>query len=156
MKHDPEHPLAAYGLPTVALSIRQPWAHCIMHYGKDIENRTWATNFRGPVLIHAARGWGPEGRGAMKELRAHMDIALDYNLLYFGAILGVARISGCVEESDSEWFTGPYGFTLWGAQSLPAPVPCRGALGFFRPNVTPGLVAHQLGDWKLPELELEY
>jgi hypothetical protein len=156
MKHDPDHPLAAYGLPTVALSIRQPWAHCIIHHGKDIENRTWSTRFRGPVLIHAAKGWSPSARQDLKDLRAFMDITIPYERLYFGAILGVASISGCVEESDSEWFNGPYGFTLEHVRRLPAPIPCRGALGFFRPNVTAGLVAHQLGEWKLPELELEY
>ena len=37
-----------------ALSIRQPWAWLILHGGKDIENRTWATKLRGRVLIHAA------------------------------------------------------------------------------------------------------
>jgi hypothetical protein len=39
-----------------ALSIRQPWAWLIVNGYKDIENRSWATKFRGPVLIHAAKG----------------------------------------------------------------------------------------------------
>lgn len=156
MKHDPEHPLAAYGLPTVALSIRQPWAHCILHHGKDIENRTWETKFRGPFLIHAAKGWSAQDRQSLRDLKSYCGIDIPYNLMYFGAIVGVARLSGCVTESDNIWFDGPHGFTLWGIQRLPVPVPCKGALGFFRPNVTPGLVEHQLGDWKLPELELEY
>ena len=39
-----------------ALSIRQPWAWLILHGGKDIENRDWATRFRGRVLIHASKG----------------------------------------------------------------------------------------------------
>ena len=38
-----------------ALSIRQPWAAAIVQLGKNIENRTWATRFRGPILIHAAK-----------------------------------------------------------------------------------------------------
>ena len=41
-----------------ALSIRQPWAWAILHAGKDIENRSWRTAFRGEVLIHA--GLRPE------------------------------------------------------------------------------------------------
>ena len=36
-----------------ALSIRQPWAELIVAGLKDIENRTWRTDYRGPVLIHA-------------------------------------------------------------------------------------------------------
>lgn len=42
--------------PAVALSIRQPWAWLIIHGGKDIENRTWPTRFRGRVAVHAGKG----------------------------------------------------------------------------------------------------
>ena len=44
-----------------AISIKQPWASLIAHGIKDIENRTWRTNYRGRVLIHAGaskkEGW---------------------------------------------------------------------------------------------------
>lgn len=36
-----------------ALSVKNPWASLIFH-GKNIENRTWKTSFRGTVLIHAS------------------------------------------------------------------------------------------------------
>lgn len=36
-----------------AISIKQPWASLIAHGIKDIENRSWRTNYRGRVLIHA-------------------------------------------------------------------------------------------------------
>ena len=36
------------------LSVRQPWAHLIVTGIKRIENRTWSTRWRGPVLVHAA------------------------------------------------------------------------------------------------------
>ena len=39
-----------------ALSIRQPWTWAILHAGKTIENRSWATDYRGPLLLHAAKG----------------------------------------------------------------------------------------------------
>ena len=39
-----------------ALSIRQPWAWMILNAGKDIENRSWQTDYRGRFLIHAAKG----------------------------------------------------------------------------------------------------
>jgi hypothetical protein len=35
------------------LSIRQPWASLIAWNIKDVENRNWKTNYRGPFLIHA-------------------------------------------------------------------------------------------------------
>ena len=44
-----------------AISIKQPWASLIAHGIKDIENRSWRTNYRGRVLIHAGaskkEGW---------------------------------------------------------------------------------------------------
>lgn len=35
------------------LSVRQPWANLIVHGIKDVENRTWKTNSRGRIYIHA-------------------------------------------------------------------------------------------------------
>ena len=37
------------------LSVRQPWAWLIVYGGKDIENRSWRTPYRGPLLIHAGK-----------------------------------------------------------------------------------------------------
>ena len=42
-------------IPVKALSIQQPWAWLIVNGHKDIENRDWRTNFRGPVAIHAGK-----------------------------------------------------------------------------------------------------
>ena len=38
-----------------ALSLKQPWAALLVHGGKTIEVRRWATSRRGRILIHAAR-----------------------------------------------------------------------------------------------------
>ena len=37
-----------------ALSLRQPWLHAVLHLGKDVENRTWRSGFRGRVVLHAS------------------------------------------------------------------------------------------------------
>src|SRR5258708_38232386 len=44
-----------------ALSIRQPWCWAILNCGKSVENRTWATAFRGKLRIHASKTWDAEG-----------------------------------------------------------------------------------------------
>jgi hypothetical protein len=114
-----------------ALSIRQPWAWLIVNGHKDIENRDWATNFRGRVLIHASDAEEyPDQYGGSYPARESM----------IGGIVGVATITGCVDRSDSKWFMGQYGFTLTDAKPLPF-IACKGALGFF--NV-PSEVADQL------------
>lgn len=53
----------------------------------------------------------------------------------FGAIIGEVDITGCVTESTSVWFAGPYGFTLANPVLYEKPIPCRGALGFFTPDI---------------------
>ena len=45
-----------------ALSVRQPWAELIVAGLKDVENRTWRTDYRGPVLIHAGMKIEPNRR----------------------------------------------------------------------------------------------
>lgn len=39
------------------LSILQPWASLIVMGPKRIETRSWATKYRGPLLIHASARW---------------------------------------------------------------------------------------------------
>lgn len=110
-----------------ALSIRQPWAHRILHEGKDIENRDWPTKYRGPVLIHA----GLKIDCDHDEVRAK-DMPL-------GGIVGWCEITDCVDDSRSEWFFGQYGFVLANPHPLPL-IRCKGALSFFKPNITAEVV----------------
>ncbi len=111
--------------PTKALSIRQPWAHRILHEGKDVENRQWPTRFRGPVLIHAGKGVDSDDRE---------DVTPD---MPRGGIVGVVEIVDCVTEMDSEWFFGRYGFVLRNARPLVF-TPCKGALGIFHAPIDVG------------------
>lgn len=56
LANPPETPYAATGR-AMALTLRRPWASLLLtpHVlgGKNIENRTWATDYRGPILIYA-------------------------------------------------------------------------------------------------------
>jgi hypothetical protein len=122
-----------------AISIRQPWAWAIIHAGKPVENRTWWTDYRGPVLIHAAKGCT---RDEYEDCLATVqDISLTHPFpsglempalkdLPRGGIVGRARIVDCVTSSDSPWFTGPYGLVLADVEPLPFR-PYKGALGLF-------------------------
>lgn len=129
--------------PKLALSIRQPWAWLIVNGFKDVENRTWPTNFRGPVLIHAGKTMTKAEYEACVLFIAPIERVGNWRLPAFdvlkaqcGGIVGQARITGCVTESNSPWFVGEYGFTL--CEALPLEFePCKGALGFFKPNFQP-------------------
>lgn len=110
-----------------ALSIRQPWPHRIFNHGKAVENRSQRTHFRGPVLVHAGKQWDPY------ELSAR-SYAVE---MPTGGIVGIMDIVDCVTEHDGQWFTGPYGWVIENARPLPF-IPCKGALGFFKPRPYPG------------------
>lgn len=45
-----------------ALSIRQPWAYKILRGAKKVEYRTWATEYRGPLLICTSLTWDENGK----------------------------------------------------------------------------------------------
>lgn len=124
-------------LPDIALSIRQPWAWLIAYGYKPIENRDWLTTFRGWFLIHAAKTFDTAG---YEWVRLHFpDIPLPLPALFEkGGIVGLAQLVDCVEEHDSPWFFGEYGFLLANAQPLPY-LGYKGQLGFFRVNL-PGQV----------------
>lgn len=125
--------------PTLALSIRQPWAWLILNAGKDIENRTWATKVRGRVLIHAAKGMTrAEHDNAMNWIVTNPRIPLNFSEPAFsdlqrGGIVGEVDIVDCVTTSSSPWFQGPHGFVLRNPKPLPFE-PCKGRLGFFKPE----------------------
>lgn len=132
-------------LPTKALSIMQPWAGLIVHGLKDIENRSWPTRYRGPVLIHAGKKRDGDAQDDVdgfihpvtgEPLDPDALAAVTYST---GGIVGVAEIVDCVSRSNSPWFVGEYGFVIRNARPLPF-VPCRGALGFFTPDVDPALL----------------
>jgi hypothetical protein len=125
-------------LPNKAISIRQPWAWAICHAGKDIENRDWPTNFRGPVCIHAAKGMTRDEFDSFVDLARVMhrngtwtgEFVPEAKELDRGGIVGTAEIVGCVTASESPWFFGRYGFVLRNVRPVEF-IPCKGALSFF-------------------------
>jgi hypothetical protein len=132
-----------------AISVWQPWAWAICHLDKDVENRSWHTSYRGPVLIHAAKRWDQEdildandfiiSATRIPEKVRPVVLARDLKA-HTGGIVGVAILHDCVSRSDSPWFVGPFGFVLTSRTPLPF-TPYRGAQGLFK---VPGTIAGPL------------
>lgn len=124
-----------------ALTIRQPWAWLIANGFKDIENRSWRTNYRGKFYIHAAKTMSASDKavalslynGFFPDSNVPIKDAPDTINLLLGGIIGVAEIVDCVSESDSKWFEGDYGFVIKNAKTLPF-TSCIGRLRFFEPE----------------------
>lgn len=120
------------------LSIQQPWAWLIVNGFKDVENRDWPTRIRGWVGVHAGKTFDAEGYEWVRREFPNVAFAMPQegaSGFPRGGIVGRVRIVDCVEDMDSPWFAGRYGFVLRDAEPLPL-IPCRGMLGFFRPQVT--------------------
>lgn len=131
-----------------ALTICQPYADLIClpdddDRAKRVENRTWATNYRGLLLIHA---------GKSRQWLANGDYGLDVTEMVFGAIIGIARLSDCLSvnvgpngslfsdpSAERRWpwlrghqhVEGPCCFVLTQCRRFDTAIPYRGAQGFF-------------------------
>jgi len=112
------------------ISVRQPWAHAIIHLGKDVENRPWRTHRRGRILIQASLKVERDEAGSL---------GLDPDELPTGEIVGAVEIVDCIQNSKSKWaIKGQWHWVLKNPLVLAKPIPLKGALGFIK--VSPGLL----------------
>lgn len=110
--------------------VRQPWAWLIVNGFKDIENRSWATRYRGPLLIQASANL--PSKSDFEEIwhfvrRRRVQLP---NQFATGGIVGMVQLDDCVTRSRSKWFEGPIGWVLSKPKRLPF-TPMKGRLGLF-------------------------
>ncbi|HEY0889356.1 MAG TPA: hypothetical protein VGE38_07085 [Nocardioides sp.] len=142
------------------MTVQQPWAWAIVHGGKDVENRTQAWSYRGPLAIHAGsrisqRGVESPLIDAAFHRRPHEVPLSDIRgCEALGAIIGV------VDMVDAHWCYGdpedvgcckPWGeveyvehggrtrrdvvhLVLENPRPLAEPIPARGRLGLWTPE----------------------
>ena len=122
------------------MSITQPWAWLIAHGYKDVENRKWSTDYRGPLLIHASRGWNQVGFEFIIEQMDEWVPEKEKHV--FGALVGIVDLIDCVDQHESKWFFGPWGFVLEKARWFEKSIVYPGQLKFFH---VPDLLLKQKG-----------
>lgn len=131
---------------------------------KGIETRGWRTSYRGPIAIHAAKGfpsWALEAcwdEPFYSVLRKH-DIIIEKDGRRFiadhkGKIVAVGELTA-VERTETflrmsqglrkheiefgDYAPGRYGFVIQRVRRLVEPVPCRGALSLW--DIPPDVLA---------------
>ena len=140
-----------------ALSLKQPWAYAVIHFGKRLENRAWKPSnpnrkFRGTCLLHASLSCTKEDMEHYEHVMwigGHVPglIARPVLLktppfanLERGGIVGICDVVGSVTEHvmdqrgkdpQSEWYMGGFALELDRVKPLPF-TPCKGMLGFFQ------------------------
>jgi len=106
-----------------AITLWQPWASLIAAGGKKYETRSWETNYRGPIAIHASKktvssildeifGWkaSDERKAFVQKVREITRIGVIYDLPR-GAVIATAKLIGCYEIKACTSTCGPgYGY----------------------------------------------
>ncbi len=140
-----------------SLSLTQPWASLVAISAKRIETRSWVTNYRGRIAIHAAKGFPRDAietcltEPFKSSLRGHIKMPND---LPRGAVIATATLVDCLrigrtvggsvilhgsdpvpvhepELSFGNYSPGRWGWLLADVVKLPEPVPARGSLGLW-------------------------
>jgi hypothetical protein len=107
-----------------AITLHQPWAHAVLALGKDVENRSWTTRYRGLLLIHA---------GVVVERGEARQLGLDPATLTTGAVVGVVTLAGIERDVSSTWaLPGHWHWQLRDPIAI-EPVACRGRQTLFQP-----------------------
>jgi len=144
-----------------AITLYQPWASLIMTGAKTFETRSWATKYRGPLVICSAKGglsksellhllstWQIQsglaplvGDPLDLSFRSFPGVKIDH--LPFGKALGVVDLTNCSKSGDlsrnqinTDWpygdFTlGRYAWKLENVRPFDKPIPVIGRQGFF-------------------------
>jgi activating signal cointegrator 1 len=119
-----------------AITLTQPWATLVALELKRWETRGWPTAYRGPIAIHAAKGFpcgckefGEElrGRGLIQELPLGSVVAVADLTDCRGTLL-VQPLIDAQEEEFGDYSSGRYAFHLENVRALRVPIPVRGAL----------------------------
>ncbi len=138
-----------------ALTIIQPWATLLASGKKRCETRSWKTNYRGEILIHAGGmkyNYFSDVCQCSKTLMGHFrDAGIggdeDMQALPFKAIIGKARLVNCVlidrltaelickqhpeEFAFGNFAPGRYAWVMEDAVLFDKPIPASGKQGLW-------------------------
>ena len=127
-------PLDLAAAPTLkALTIRAPWAWAIAEGWKRVENRSWATRFRGRIAIHAAVSKESDADAAATFAALGLEPPTEF---VRGAIIGTVELVDILpldeflrrfgdDRFDREFAFGPLCWVLREPR-LCVPTPCSG------------------------------
>lgn len=125
-----------------ALTLTQPWASLVALGHKRVETRSWSTNYRGPLAIHAAKGFPASARNFASQECALGRLSV-ISPLPLGAIIATAQlvdvqltqdaalvISG-LERHLGDYSRGRFAWFLDDVKALDEWILAKGALGLW-------------------------
>lgn len=113
-----------------ALTVRPAFAWAIFNAGKDVENRSWPTNYRGPLVIHASASIASADDDAdtIEEVNPAAKVPIE---LECGAVIGIVDVVDCRRDSSSPWAESDSWHWVLANPRPCEPVDVKGKLGFW-------------------------
>lgn len=143
-----------------ALTIWQPYSSLWAKGVKKYETRSWATSYRGPIAIHAAKrpvrkvidSLGEQGAwDTLKTIESLFQLPGELDQLPTGAIVGTANLVGCnliteefvaqlspQELALGDFTIGRYAWEITDRIVFDNPIQAKGAQGFWNWEATNG------------------
>jgi len=142
-----------------AISLWQPWASLIAWGGKKYETRSWATNYRGPLLICASRKpFNPlvyEGAflNTLSTFWGSINHRFPSRLYILGCAVAIVELTNCspaavvaqileprsYEMAFGDFTPGRWAWTLDNIRRI-EPFPVKGRQGLFEVELPEGLI----------------
>lgn len=137
-----------------ALSLHQPWASLVVAGVKRVETRSWSTQFRGPLIVHASKAYSTRLERAANRIERVLEMTgrldevgpdgLDLEKMPRGAFLGVVRLvtvaptpnysPSALERNLGDFSPGRFAWVFEDARALDEPVDGRGLPGLWSPS----------------------
>ena len=140
-----------------AITLTQPWATLVAIGAKRFETRSWATGFRGPLAIHAAKGFPRACKELCSEpefVDALASINARFSDLPLGCVVATVTLVGCFKMGTADapctadltrhfdvshfpecrfgdFSEGRFAWVFDNLKKLHEPIPAKGALGLW-------------------------
>lgn len=135
-----------------AITLTQPWATLVALGEKTIETRSWSTSYRGPIAIHAAKGFPKDAWMLCMEEPFFEVLTKTHHLwatnLPRGEVIATAYLRDCIsttsdackfaiergsphESAFGDYSPGRFGLLLDSVRRLTKTIPFRGMLGLW-------------------------
>lgn len=132
-----------------ALSLWQPWASLVVLGVKQIETRSWSTEYRGPIIIHATGSVPPPALDFWRQAEVLHLLkgagVMEPRGLPMGSHIGTVDLVGVVKVEDAQinsqeerlgnYTAGRYAWLLDNPRELNEPVPAAGHQRLWNPPI---------------------
>lgn len=138
-----------------AISLHQPWASLITMGLKKYETRSWATSYRGPLLICAAKKTSTEQKlyhqyflNKYQQILTNTGNYIEWEDLPFGSAIALVDLTACISMTEAfikeqvqteldtgDWRVGRFAWKLDNIRRIVPAIPIVGKQGLFNAEV---------------------